>query len=84
VNTLKSEIAGATAKQVAGLPAGSIELVLGSSFKELVGGAHPARAGRAPKVANLGDTYGGISGNTDICKDSGAFSGPDNPQMFGG
>lgn len=84
VNTLKREIAGAQAKQVTGLPAGSIELVLGSSFKELIGGAHPGKAGTSPKVANLGDTYGGISGNTNICKDSGAFNGPDTPKMFGG
>jgi LCP family protein required for cell wall assembly len=84
VNTLKGEIAGAQAKQVTGLPAGSIELVLGSSFKELPGGARPAKAGRAPRVNDLGDAYGGISGNTNICKDSGAFNGPDTPQMFGG
>jgi LCP family protein required for cell wall assembly len=81
VNTLKNEIAGAQAKQVAGLPPGSIDLVLGSSFKQL---AHPAEAGRSPKVSNLGDAYGGISGNTNICKDSGAFNGPDTPEMFGG
>jgi LCP family protein required for cell wall assembly len=83
VNTIKNQIAGAQAKQVSNLPAGSIELVLGSSFKGL-GGATPAKRGTSPKVSTLGDTYGGISGSTNICKDSGAFTGPDNPKMFGG
>ena len=31
---------------------------------------------------SLAKTYGGITGNTNICKDAGAFSGPDVPSDF--
>jgi LCP family protein required for cell wall assembly len=81
VNTIKNAIAGAEAKMTSGLPAGSIELVLGSTFKGVTGAAQP-KTGTAPKVAKIGNNYGGISGSTNICRDSSAFNGPDTPQMF--
>lgn len=82
-NTLAQEISGAQLKQVTGLPAGSIALVLGSSFKGLSSpsGSGPARHKPASPAA-LGDAYGGISGDTNICRNSGAFAGPDNPSQF--
>lgn len=84
-DTLASKVPGAQVKKVAslpGVPAGSIVLVLGSGFKGLAG-SHGAKKSKSP-VASLGSNYGGISGNTNICRDSGAFAGPDTPSMFGG
>lgn len=81
VNTLKTEIAGAQVKQAAGLPAGSLTLILGSSFKGLAGGTHTAKPAKSPTL-NLAKSIGGISGNANICKDSGAFAGPDKPSMW--
>jgi hypothetical protein len=80
VNTLKNEVPGAQVQQVPGLPAGSLALVLGSSFNGLASAAHM----HPPRVATLGNGYGGISGSANICKDSGAFAGPDTPSMFSG
>jgi LCP family protein required for cell wall assembly len=82
-NTLAQEITGAQLKQVTGLPAGSIALVLGSSFTGFgsTPGPGPAKH-KPPSPGELGNAYGGISGNANICKDSGAFAGPDNPSQF--
>jgi LCP family protein required for cell wall assembly len=84
VNTLKNALAGVETRQVKTLPGGaSVALVIGSSFKGMAG-AHPAKAHKksAPPVSTLGNNYGGIAGSTNICRDAGAFSGPDNPQDF--
>ena len=81
VSTLKNEIAGAQVKQVPGLAPGSLTLILGSSFK---GVGSPAGKTGQPPATTLANNYGGISGNTNICKDSGAFAGPDTPSVFGG
>jgi LCP family protein required for cell wall assembly len=84
VNTLKNAITGVETRQVSSLPGGdSLALVLGTSFKGLAG-AQPAKPHKssAPPVSTLGDSYGGISGNANICRDSGAFNGPDTPQDF--
>lgn len=81
-DTLRKLIPGAQVKQVSGLPAGSLALVLGSTFKGLAARSH-GHHGR-PSAAALAGSYGGISGNANICKDSGAFAGPDTPSMFGG
>jgi hypothetical protein len=79
-NTLAKEVSGAQLKQVTGLPAGSIALVVGSSFKGLAGSGPASHPPASPGA--LANAYGGIAGNANICKNSGAFSGPDNPSMF--
>jgi LCP family protein required for cell wall assembly len=53
------------------VPAGTIDAILGSSFTALKV-SDPAHA-----TADLTQTFGGITGNTRICKDNSAFSGPD-------
>jgi LCP family protein required for cell wall assembly len=53
------------------VPAGTIDAILGSSFTALKV-TDPTHA-----TANLTQTFGGITGNTRICKDNSAFSGPD-------
>jgi len=78
VNTLKNEIAGVKVRQVSGLSSNSLTLILGSGFKGL--GAPKAHKSKS-SAPNLGN-FGGISGNANVCKDSAAFAGPDNPSMF--
>jgi LCP family protein required for cell wall assembly len=49
----------------------TLQLILGSTFT----GLKSANANSA--ISNLAKTYGGITGNTNICSDSAAFAGPD-------
>jgi LCP family protein required for cell wall assembly len=78
VNTLKAEISGATVKQDTNVTAGTITLVVGSSFNGLSG----AKAASSPSpsaspsssASNLTKTYGGITGTTNLCADSAAFA----------
>jgi LCP family protein required for cell wall assembly len=82
VDTLQQEIPGATVKQVTSLKGSTLSLVLGSGFK---GVAHKSRKSRhhSPTAAALSKNYGGMNGAANICKQSGAYSGPDTPTMFG-
>jgi LCP family protein required for cell wall assembly len=68
--TLQGALTGAKLQQVASLQPGTVTLVLGSSFQGL----------KPP--SDLTKQYGGITGNANICKDSAAFAGPDNPGDF--
>jgi LCP family protein required for cell wall assembly len=84
VNTLHKEIPGAQIKQVTGLNGSTISLVLGSGFKGV--GTHTvkkARKAKSTSAAALGKNYGGVNGSANICRQSGAFTGPDSPTMFG-
>jgi LytR cell envelope-related transcriptional attenuator len=47
----------------------TLHLILGSSFSSL------KAADGTSGISNLASTYGGITGNVNICSDSGAFSG---------
>lgn len=77
VDTLKAQLLGPVqVQQDTGLQAGALSLILGSTFNGLRA-AQPTPA--STSVGNLSKTYGGISGNANICKDSSAFAGPDNP-----
>jgi len=82
VTTLEQEIPGAQAKQVTSLKGGTLNLVLGSGFK---GVAHKStkKKAKGPTAATLSKNYGGVNGSANICKQSSAFIGPDNPAMFG-
>jgi LCP family protein required for cell wall assembly len=81
VNTLEKEIPGATAKQVTSLKGSTLSLVLGSGFK---GVAHKSKKkAKNASAAALSKNYGGVNGAANICKQSGAFTGPDTPSMFG-
>jgi LCP family protein required for cell wall assembly len=53
------------------LSAGTMNLILGSTFSAL----QPVPSSSA--LQNIASTYGGISGNVNICTDQAAFSGPD-------
>jgi LCP family protein required for cell wall assembly len=81
VNTLEKEVPGATAKQVTSLKGSTLSLVLGSGFKGIAHKSH--KKAKKVSAAALSKNYGGVNGAANICKQSSAFAGPDNPSMFG-
>jgi LCP family protein required for cell wall assembly len=54
----------------------TLQLILGSGFTSLKS-SPPAAPAANTGLENLAITYGGISGNVNICSDKSAFSGPD-------
>jgi LCP family protein required for cell wall assembly len=81
VNTLEKEIPGATARQVTSLKGSTLDLVLGSGFKGVAHKSH--KKAKKLSAAALSKNYGGVNGAANICKQSAAYAGPDNPTMFG-
>jgi LCP family protein required for cell wall assembly len=57
-------------QKASSLTPGALTLILGSTFTAL----KPATGNAG--IQNLAGTYGGITGNINICKDTNAFSGP--------
>jgi LCP family protein required for cell wall assembly len=53
------------------LTSSTLRLILGSTFTGL------KSAKQSSGISNLARTYGGITGNTNICNDGSAFAGPD-------
>ena len=78
VNTLKAALGPVVAQKDTALGSGSIDLILGSDYHGLSTGKSPAKSS-AKTLRNLAKSYGGITANANICKDSAAFAGPDNP-----
>ncbi len=76
VNTLKAQLSGVTVQKSASVTPGTVDLIVGSSFNGL---AAKSSKSSAPSVSSLSTTFGGITANTNICKDTGAFSGPLSP-----
>jgi LCP family protein required for cell wall assembly len=76
VDTLKAALGPVVAQKDAALGAGSINLILGSSYHGLSTGKGAARSS-VKTLSNLAKSYGGITANANICKDSAAFAGPD-------
>jgi LCP family protein required for cell wall assembly len=79
VNTLKAQLGSVVVQQDTALGAGSLNLILGSSFKGLGTGKGSGSKSSVKTLGNLAKSYGGITASTNICKDSAAFSGPDTP-----
>jgi hypothetical protein len=79
VHTLKALVGPVVVQQDTALGTGSLNLILGSSFNGL--GTAKSTGGKpsAKSLGNLAKSYGGITASTNICKDSAAFAGPDNP-----
>jgi hypothetical protein len=78
LNTLTQQIAGAQEQRTAGLPHGTLTLIIGSAFTGLRPQPNPSHSASTP-VANLGKSYGGITGNASCNSDSSAFTGPLSP-----
>jgi LCP family protein required for cell wall assembly len=79
VNTLKAELSSVVVQQNSALGTGSINLILGSSFTGLTPSKGAAGKSSSKTLGNLAKSYGGITANANICKDSAAFAGPDTP-----
>ena len=77
VNTLKATLGSAVTQKDSALGAGSVTLILGSNYHGLSTGKSTG-TGSAKTLSNLAKSYGGITANANICKDSAAFAGPDN------
>jgi LCP family protein required for cell wall assembly len=83
VNTLKAALGSSVVvQQETALGAGSIDLILGSNYHGLSTGKSAAKSS-AKTLSNLAKSYGGITANANICKDSAAFNGPDTPPPGG-
>ena len=78
VNTLKAALGPVVTQKDTALGTGSINLILGSNYHGLSTGKSAAKSS-AKTLSNLAKSYGGITANANICKDSAAFAGPDNP-----
>jgi LCP family protein required for cell wall assembly len=70
-----------------GVASDAVDLILGSDYTGVKGATasaspSPTASSSSSSINNVTKTYGGISGNTNICSDKGAFSGPDQPSEF--
>ena len=90
-SALTQVVPGAVVQQVPGVASGTVDLILGSSFTGIKAASPGSTSGAGSSsgasssssgVSNVTKTYGGITGNTNICADSGAFTGPDVPADF--
>jgi len=89
VNTLKAQFgSGVEVQQDANLSPGTVYLILGSSWDGLSTVSKTSNSSStssnpssspSPSTSNLSNTYGGITGDANICNDKNAFAGPDNP-----
>jgi LCP family protein required for cell wall assembly len=70
-HTLAALFKHVTLQQNASLTGGALSLILGASFTTLAAPSNNAA------ISGLAGTYGGITGNTNICRDGNAFAGPD-------
>jgi LCP family protein required for cell wall assembly len=70
--TLAEQVGGSVElEQDSQLTSATVHLIIGSAFTGLKAATPQA------SIQNLASTYGGISGNVNICSDQQAFSGPD-------
>jgi LCP family protein required for cell wall assembly len=79
VNTLKAQLSNVQVTHDPALAPGTVTLIVGSSFSAL--NAQPSSAPSSspspqPSISNLSQANGGITGNTNICRDQATFTGP--------
>jgi LCP family protein required for cell wall assembly len=72
---VQAQLSNATLQLNQSLPPGRVDLILGSSFTGLQPKARAQR--QAASVASLSKTYGGLTGDVNVCNDKSAFAGPD-------
>ncbi|HMG64198.1 MAG TPA: LCP family protein [Streptosporangiaceae bacterium] len=72
---VEQQFSDAEILQEPGLAPGTVDVILGSDFTSLA--TTPTAGSGSGSTAGLTQTFGGITGNTSICSDGSAFSGPD-------
>ena len=75
--TLAALISNVSVQQDTSLSAGTVQLIVGSTFTALRSAPISASGNGNGNNQNLAGQYGGITGNVQICSDSAAFAGPD-------
>jgi LCP family protein required for cell wall assembly len=78
VNTLKAQLSSVEVLQNSSLTPGTIELIVGSSFTALKAPSSSSSSSSTPSVSSVSAADGAVSANTNICKDTSAFVGPDS------
>jgi len=76
--TLAQVVSNVTLQQDPSLTGTTLELILGSTFTSLqsaANGSTTSSGSTSPGLSSIATTYGGITGSTNICSDSGAFTG---------
>jgi LCP family protein required for cell wall assembly len=73
--TLEHEFSNVEILQEPTLTPGTVDVILGSDFTSLA--TAPTASSASGSTTGLTHTFGGITGNTSICSDASAFSGPD-------
>jgi LCP family protein required for cell wall assembly len=76
--TLAQVVSNVTLQQDPSLTGTTLELILGSTFTSLQSAGNSSTSssgGASSSLSSIASTYGGITGSTNICSDSGAFSG---------
>ena len=77
--TLAQVIPNVTLQQDPSLAGTTLQLILGSTFAALLSAANSSTSSggnSGSDLSSIAATYGGITGSTNICSDSAAFSGP--------
>jgi len=74
--TLEQVIPNATLHQDPSLTGTTLTLILGSTFTSLLPAGGTSTSGTSAGLSSIASTYGGITGSTNICSDSSAFTGP--------
>jgi LCP family protein required for cell wall assembly len=72
VRALKADLDNVETLRMPGIKAGSVDLILGSTFKSL-----KSATAKKTSTSTLTKTFGGIKGNVNVCADKSAFAGPD-------
>jgi LCP family protein required for cell wall assembly len=73
--TVAAQLSNVTLQLNPSVAPGRVDLILGSSFTALQTKAKAQK--KAASVASLSKTYGGLTGDTNVCNDRSAFAGPD-------
>jgi len=72
VRALKADLDNVETLRMPGITAGSVDLILGSTFTSL-----KTATTKKSSTETLTKTFGGIKGNVNVCADKSAFAGPD-------
>ncbi len=67
--TVAAQVPKTTLRLTPGIGKGTVDLILGSSFRSLT--PRPARR----SISSLSKQYGGLTGNANVCKDQSAWAG---------